>query len=104
MPGASSVGILTYIQITLLKQQLLGTIVANQLEYDPVRCFATVYRCYKYKHCGTDRFNEVLHSLLPEKRQAPGCSFAKDPFDHGKVHVQHVDLPANAEVYAGMVS
>ena len=44
------------------------TIETEQLEYDPARLFATVYRRYKYKHNKPDGSTEFFIASLPEEK------------------------------------
>jgi transposase len=44
------------------------TIETEQLEYDPARLFATVYRRYKYKRCAPNGSIEFFIASLPEEK------------------------------------
>jgi transposase len=44
------------------------TIETEQLEYDPAKLFATVYRRYKYKQNKPDGSTEFFIANLPEER------------------------------------
>lgn len=44
------------------------TIETEQLEYDPAKLFATVYRRFKYKRCKADGSSEFFIASLPEEK------------------------------------
>ena len=44
------------------------TIETEQLEYDPARLFATVYRRYKYKRSNPDGSLEFFIASLPQEK------------------------------------
>ncbi len=48
--------------------ELIDTIESEQLEYDPARIFATVYRRYKYKRTKQDGSTEFFMATLPEEK------------------------------------
>jgi transposase len=48
--------------------EYFDTIETEQLEYDPARLFATVYRRFKYKHSKPDGSTEFFIANLPEEK------------------------------------
>jgi transposase len=48
--------------------ELFDTIETEQLEYDPAKLFATVYRRYKYKRSKEDGTTEFFIAALPEEK------------------------------------
>ena len=48
--------------------ELFDTLESEQLEYDPAKLFATVYRRYKYKRSKEDGTTEFFIATLPEEK------------------------------------
>lgn len=75
-------------------------IETEQLEYDPARLFATVYRRHKYKLEKADGTTEFYIAELPAEKDKSLAAPSQSACDYRKISVSHANLPTGAEAGA----